>query len=125
MTEHRGSCHCGRVRFVVRREIDRVSECNCSICVKKGILHWIVEKDEFTLESGSDWLSTYTFNTGVAKHHFCKVCGIAAFYIPRSDPDRIDVNIRCVEGVDLSLYPTTRFDGQNWEASIDEFHSGN
>lgn len=117
MTEHRGGCHCGRVRFVVRRDLDRVSECNCSVCTKKGFLHWIVEKDQFTLESGAADLSTYTFNTGVAKHHFCKVCGIAAFYIPRSDPDKIDVNARCVDGADLSKFPTHHFDGQNWETA--------
>ncbi len=60
----------------------------------------------------------------MAKHHFCKYCGIASFYVPRSDPQRIDVNVRCLDDVDLSGYPTTRFDGRNWEASIDAFHRG-
>ena len=65
--------------------------------------------------NGADQLATYTFNTGVAKHHFCRVCGVAPFYIPRSDPDKIDVNIRCVEGVDLLAVRVDRFDGRNWE----------
>ena len=51
--------------------------------------------------SGEDDLTTYTFNTGVAKHTFCRHCGIHPFYVPRSDPDKIDVNARCLDGVDL------------------------
>lgn len=118
MTTHSGGCHCGRVRFRVTGEIERVSDCNCSVCTKKGILHWIVPRERFDLVSGSDELSTYTFNTGVAKHHFCRHCGIHSFYVPRSDPDKIDVNVRCLDGVDLTKIPTSRFDGQNWEAAM-------
>ena len=67
-----GGCHCGRVRFRVTADLDGVTICNCSICTKKGIWHLIVPPERFELLSGQDALSTYTFNTGVAKHHFCK-----------------------------------------------------
>ncbi len=82
--------------------LDRVSECNCSICTKKGYVHWIVERGAFRLLTPSDNIAAYTFNTKVAKHLFCPNCGVASFYIPRSDPDRIDVNVRCLEGVNTS-----------------------
>src|SRR5690606_12651662 len=81
-----GSCHCERVRFRVRSREQRALECNCSICSKKGFLHLIVEASDFELSAGSDCLQTYTFNTGVAKHHFCRHCGIHPFYRPRSHP---------------------------------------
>jgi hypothetical protein len=100
MPTHDGGCHCGRVRFRVTADLDRVTDCNCSMCTKKGILHLIVPQDAFELLSGKDDLATYTFNTGVAKHHFCRHCGIHSFYVPRSDPDKIDVNARCRDDVD-------------------------
>ena len=113
-----GGCHCGRVRFRVTADLDRVTDCNCSICTKKGILHLIVPQSQFELLSGRDDLTTYTFNTGVAQHHFCRHCGIHSFYVPRSDPDKVDVNARCLDGVDPRTLTASRFDGRNWEEAI-------
>jgi hypothetical protein len=118
VTTYRGGCHCGRVSFEVEGTIDGVSECNCSICTKKAYLHWHVPRESFHLRSGEELLSTYTFNTGVAQHHFCRVCGVASFYIARSDPDKIDVNVRCLEGVDLGTLRVETFDGRNWEEAM-------
>lgn len=98
--------------------LDNVTYCNCSICTKKGFLHLIVPPENFELLSGKDDLTTYTFNTGVAKHTFCKHCGIHPFYVPRSDPDKIDVNVRCLDGIDLDTLTPKRFDGKNWETAI-------
>jgi hypothetical protein len=113
-----GGCHCGAVRFRVTAELDRVTECNCSMCTKKGFLHLIVPPEQFDLVSGRDDLTTYTFNTGAAQHTFCKHCGIHPFYVPRSDPDKIDVNVRCLDDVDLTAIAIKHFDGRNWEAAI-------
>ncbi len=121
---YQGSCHCGRVRFRVRGELTSASECNCSVCAKKGYLHWIVPPADFELLSGRDDLTTYRFNTQVAQHTFCRVCGIHPFYVPRSDPDKIDVNVRCLEGVELSSVPLRSFDGRNWEAAVAEERGG-
>ena len=118
MTTYEGGCHCGRVRFRVTASLERVSECNCSICTKKGILHLIVPRERFELLSGDGELSTYRFNTGVAQHHFCRHCGIHSFYVPRSDPEKIDVNVRCLEGVNLDEIRASRFDGQHWEDAM-------
>lgn len=118
MTTYDGGCHCGRVRFRVTADLDRVTDCNCSMCTKKGFLHLIVPRERFELLSGGDDVTTYQFNTGVAKHHFCKHCGIHSFYVPRSDPDKVDVNVRCLDGVDPRSVAVKPFDGRNWEQSI-------
>jgi hypothetical protein len=123
METYEGSCHCGRVRFRVTAALDEISDCNCSMCTRKGILHLIVPPAQFQLLRGQDDLTTYRFNKGVAQHHFCRHCGIHPFYVPRSDPDKIDVNVRCLDGVDLAAIPRRHFDGQNWETAIDEFHA--
>jgi hypothetical protein len=118
MKTYDGGCHCGRVRYRVTADLGDVTACNCSICAKKGFLHLIVPTGQFELVSGADDLSTYTFNTGVAKHHFCRHCGIHSFYVPRSDPDKIDVNARCLDGVDAAGLAVVAFDGQNWETAM-------
>jgi hypothetical protein len=106
------------VRFRVTADLDGVTECNCSVCSKKGFLHLIVAPERFELLSGKDDLTTYRFNTNTARHTFCRHCGIHSFYVPRSDPDKIDVNVRCLDGVDLAALSIKRFDGRNWEAAM-------
>ena len=113
-----GGCHCGAVRFQILVDHYKVQDCNCSICRKKGFLHLILPPENFTLLQGHDVLTTYTFNTGVAKHTFCRICGIHSFYHPRSHPDWIDVNIRCLDRDVLSYFDIEPFDGANWEDNV-------
>ncbi len=113
--KYKGGCHCGAVQFEVEApERIKCGYCNCSICAKSGFLHLIVPKSKFKLLQGEDNLTTYTFNTGVAQHKFCKTCGVKSFYIPRSNPDGVDANVRCLnpQPVEIIVEP---FDGQNWE----------
>ncbi len=110
-----GSCHCGAVKFEVEAEEPvEVERCNCSICAKSGYLHMIVPGAHFHLLQGEDALETYTFNTGVAKHFFCRTCGIKPFYVPRSNPDGMDVNVNCLDNPPREM-KIVEFDGRNWE----------
>ena len=115
---HKGGCHCGAVRF----EFDcpspvTVYQCNCSICRMTGLLHVIIPRDAFRLLTPWDALGNYTFNTGVAQHYFCPVCGVRPFYVPRSNPDGISVNYRCVDAGSLVAAAIEDYDGANWEAA--------
>ncbi|TPH18145.1 GFA family protein [Litorilituus lipolyticus] len=113
--KYKGSCHCQAITFTVEcPETIEVEECNCSICSKAGFLHLIVPKSKFTLLSGAEHLTTYTFNTKIAKHTFCKECGNKPFYTPRSNPDGIDINVRCLDEKPPKIN-IVAFDGQNWE----------
>jgi len=117
---HKGGCHCGAVRFEVDAPEDvLVQECNCSICSKSGYLHLIVPASHFRLLSGEGNLTTYTFGTGVARHLFCKVCGIKSFYVPRSNPDGFSINLRCLDEGTIGKVTIEPFDGKNWEANAD------
>jgi hypothetical protein len=123
MVTHAGGCHCGRVRFEVRAPATlEVAECNCSICGKSGYLHLIVPADRFTLISGREALTTYTFNTRVAKHHFCAHCGIKSFYIPRSHPDGVSVNARCIDSDTIAALSVLPFNGREWEQARADWH---
>ncbi len=115
---HRGGCHCGRVRF----EVDapprvQALDCNCSICRMTGFLHLIVPQRAFRMLSGGDALTEYTFGTGAAKHRFCRRCGIKAFYVPRSHPDGIDVNVRCLDHGTVESLEVVPFDDADREAA--------
>jgi hypothetical protein len=114
-----GGCHCGAVAFEVLAPAEiEVKECNCSICSKMGYLHYIVPKSRFRLRRGEEVLTTYTFNTGTAKHLFCSICGVKSFYVPRSHPDGYSVNFRCLNALDFASVTTSEFDGKHWEESV-------
>ena len=113
---YQGSCHCGEVRFQVEApEVIEADKCNCSICAKSGYLHLIVPNSKFKLLSGEKQLLTYTFNTNVAQHYFCKHCGIKPYYVPRSNPDGVDININCIDTL-IPKLKISDFDGQDWES---------
>lgn len=119
-----GGCHCGKVRFRVQFDDRYVLKCNCSICRMSGYLHLIVTRDAFQLLRGSDVLNRYQFNQRIAQHTFCKICGVKSFYIPRSHPDGISVNARCLDDLEARDFTIREFDGARWEENIDSIRSG-
>ena len=121
-----GNCHCGAVCYEVNASENlEVIECSCSICSRSGYLHLIVPKEDFTLLSGKENLTMYTFDTHEAKHLFCKTCGIKSFYIPRSHPDGFSVNVRCLDESKIKSITIQKFDGKNWEDNIDQIREIN
>ncbi|MDH3691948.1 MAG: GFA family protein [Gammaproteobacteria bacterium] len=123
MRRHKGSCHCGQIRFEVdASEALELDECNCSICVKAGYLHVVVPKERFRLTAGKECLTTYKFNTGVARHPFCSVCGIKSFYFPRAYPQGVSINACCIDQTMVkSMSVARRFDGANWEECLSHY----
>lgn len=112
-----GKCHCGAVAFEVELpESVECEKCNCSICHLQGYIGIILPLGAFTLLKGRDALTTYTFNTRVAQHTFCKHCGTKAFYTPRSNPDGISVNLYALATLPPKV-SIVDFDGQHWEAN--------
>ncbi|WP_371195310.1 GFA family protein [Glaciecola sp. SC05] len=115
MRQYSGSCHCQAVTFKVNLpDVVESDRCNCSICHKSGLIHVIVPLRDFILVKGEEYLTTYTFNTKIAKHTFCRVCGIKPFYTPRSNPDGVSVNLHCLDSLPATV-KIADFDGQNWE----------
>jgi hypothetical protein len=114
-----GGCHCGAVRFRVLVRERRAIDCDCSICTKKGFLHLIVPPEDFVLLAGEGALAEYTFNTHTAKHRFCRTCGTHPFYTPRSHPDHVDVNVRCLDDDAAGTFRFEPFHGQSWEENVD------
>jgi len=85
------------------------------MCSKAGYLHLVVPADRFTLLSGRETLTTYSFNTHTAKHLFCSVCGVKSFYVPRSHPDGFSVNARCLDPGTVEVMSISQINGREWE----------
>jgi hypothetical protein len=118
---HAGSCHCGRVRFEVLAPADLdILDCNCSMCSRSSYLHLIVAAGAFRLLDGSDALVEYSFGTGIAKHRFCRHCGVKSFYVPRSHPEGYSVNARCLDPATITSMKIRPYDGRNWESAREE-----
>lgn len=116
ITTHHGGCHCGAVTWSIEAPpAIHTHTCNCSICDIQHYQHLIVPKSRFTLLTGEEDLSRYTFGSGLAQHYFCKHCGVKSFYVPRSNPDGVSVHARCIDPATLSAIDDEPFDGRNWE----------
>jgi hypothetical protein len=118
LVTRRGGCHCGAVAF----EVDAparltVSDCNCSICRMSAYQHLIVPRARFRLLRGADSLTEYRFNTGTARHLFCRHCGVKSFYVPRSNPDGYSVNARCLDPSTIEHIEVEPFDDDDRAAS--------
>jgi len=118
LVTHRGGCHCGAVAFEVEAPARlTVSDCNCSICRMSGYQHLIVPRARFRLLKGAENLTEYRFNTGAARHLFCRHCGVKSFYVPRSNPDGYSVNARCLDPASIEHIEVELFDDNDRAAS--------
>jgi hypothetical protein len=122
---HRGSCHCGKIRFEADIDLDAgTARCNCSICAKTRYWGAMVRPDAFRLLSGATDLGDYRFGTGSVHHHFCRHCGVNPFrhgHIKEMGGEFYTVNITClddVEPAELSRVPVAYADGlhDNWRS---------
>src|SRR4029434_10441450 len=96
---HKVSCHCGNIRLEVTAELGEVVDCNCSICVRSGFLHWYVGPEQVRLENPSRLLSTYFWRSVGNGQHFCPTCGIAVIRTSTQYPPPVLINARCLEDV--------------------------
>ena len=111
MKVRQGSCHCGAVRFEVCGEPREFTTCDCSICARRNVPMWMVHVDDLRILAGEDRLTLYQWNTHVAKHYFCSVCGIYPFHRKRMAPDHYSVNVHCVQELDMHNVPVRATDG--------------
>ncbi|MDH4120902.1 MAG: GFA family protein [Deltaproteobacteria bacterium] len=123
-----GGCHCGLVQYQLDTQLKHAAVCNCSICLKKGVVNHRVKTDQFQLTQGEEHLTDYLFNTKLIRHRFCSVCGIHLYILPVIDQGFVNVNLRTVSnplpqwlppvppaGVSPQGVEWVLFDGAHWE----------
>jgi hypothetical protein len=110
-----GGCHCGQVRFECTSDLAMVTNCNCSICTKKGLHFTFLPPRSFQLRAGEENLKEYLFNRHAIRHQFCIDCGAEVFAYGKK-PDGTDVvalNVSCIDGIELSKLAMAPFDGRS------------
>ncbi|KAK6539244.1 hypothetical protein TWF694_009484 [Orbilia ellipsospora] len=118
---HNGKCHCGLVRIAFEAPPDLTfTECNCSICYALGLIGIDIPASRLVKFEGKEHLKEYQFNKRIAKHYFCESCGASPLHVPRSNPEGYCIHLRCLDKSTLRSYEIRQFDGQNWEASVEE-----
>lgn len=112
---YKGSCHCGRIEFEAEGEIEKLTECNCSICSKRSALHWFIPRERFRLLTAEGDTGAYLFGKHTITHRFCPTCGCVPYSegIAPSGAIMVSVNARCLDGVDLSSIEIGHFDGRS------------
>lgn len=120
MQTYQGRCHCGAVKFEFSTNLTEFTKCDCSLCVKKNAVMTKINKSDFTLLQGEDQLGLYQWNKNIARHRFCKNCGIYTFHQKRADPNTMGINVYCIEGVDISDIPIINVDGKTMSGGLDE-----
>ena len=110
--KYNGSCHCSSIKFQIESNLEKIVQCNCSICIRRNAKMIMIPKEKFLLLEGSENLSLYQFNTDIAKHFFCKKCGIYTHHNRKSDPNGMGVNLGCIEDLDSMEFDAIQFDGK-------------
>ena len=111
-------CHCGEVEIQVdlKKEIDQLKRCNCSMCKRKGTMVTTINKQDLKIIKGAKKIKTYQFKTNVAEHHLCSECGIHTHNLRRADPNTYGINVGCIDEIkpnELFKMKTFVSDGQN------------
>ncbi len=116
MKEYTGGCHCGAVVFNVTADIEKVMECNCSHCARKGFLLTFIPTEQFTLVRGEENLTEYRFNKKHIAHLFCKTCGVQSFGRGKNSEGKemIALNVRCIPDIDPHTITIEQIDGKNF-----------
>ena len=110
--KYKGSCHCKNIEFEVETNLEKIVQCNCSICIRRNAKMIMIPKENFTLTKGESDLVLYQFNSNFAKHYFCMKCGIYTHHNRKSDPNGMGVNLGCIEELDATEYDPIAFDGR-------------
>ena len=112
------TCHCGEIEIQInlKKEINELMRCNCSMCKRKGTMVATIDRKDLKVVKGQDKIKTYQFNTNVAKHHFCSECGTHTHNLRRSNPNTFGFNVGCIDEIEPDrLFKLKTFvnDGQN------------
>jgi hypothetical protein len=110
-----GSCHCGKIAYEVDAEMQEATECNCSICSRRGYLMWFLPGEKLRLKTPEGNMAHYTFNQHHIKHYFCPACGCAPFGMGKDKQGKtmVAVNLRCLQDLDLAAVKIRQFDGKS------------
>ena len=103
------SCVCGAVHLKINRAPDEVTDCNCTLCRRYGVLWAYYSPKDVIVPSGVT--DTYMRGPKQIEFHSCKICGCVTHWSAIGNRDRMGVNARLMEPEVLARARVRRFDG--------------
>jgi len=108
-----GNCHCGAIRFKIQSSFEELTTCDCSLCEMRNAVMLKIAEADLQLIEGEKHLTEYQWNMQIAKHYFCKICGIYLFHNKRAAPDYLGINIHCLQDISISNIKIRQTDGKD------------
>ena len=115
------SCHCGAITLRIDTAPETVTDCNCSICRRYGVLWAYYRPSQVQNIPPPDATDVYMWDDRAIRFHRCKHCGcITHWSAVDSSPDRMGVNARLMAPAVVAGARVRRLDGANTEKYLDE-----
>jgi hypothetical protein len=114
------SCHCGALQLQIDLPPQTVTDCNCSICRRYGVLWAYYSPRQVRIVAGSGDTDVYMWNDRSIEFHRCRHCGCVTHWAPvDSALDRMGINARLMKPEVLAAALVRRLDGADSERYLD------
>ena len=115
------SCHCGAVKLEILSEPAEVTDCNCSICRRYGVLWAYYAPAHVSFIATEGATQSYLWGDKSIEFHRCRNCGCVTHWAAANRPaDRMGVNARLMAPEVLAAAHLRRLDGANTWKYLDE-----
>ena len=115
------SCHCGAVRLAIAVAPSEVTDCNCSICRRYGVLWAYYSPSQVQRLAPDAATDIYMWGDRAIEFHRCRDCGCVTHWsaVDRT-ANRMGVNARLMSLDILAHAHVRRLDGAVTERYVDE-----
>jgi hypothetical protein len=115
------SCHCGAVKLAIRDMPISVTECNCSICRRYGVLWAYYSPAQVRIVATEGATEGYLWGDKSIEFHRCRKCGCVTHWAAATESaDRMGVNARLMAPAILAAARRRRLDGADTWKYLDE-----
>jgi len=73
----------------------------------------VIPPEKFQIDAEENAMGLYQFGNKIAKHYFCKHCGIYTFHETARKQGHFRANIGCIDDVDVFALEADIFDGKH------------
>jgi hypothetical protein len=112
-------CHCGNVSLKAAELATSVTNCNCSICRRLGVLWAYYSPEQVEVVCSKEASRTYIWGDEYLEFHHCAICGCSTHYtvtdkyMREFKQGRIAINFRLLDADTVASIPVRVFDGAN------------
>jgi len=119
-----GGCHCGAVKVTLTSRPEYINLCDCSLCAKSGGAWGYFKSGEVNVTGATSEYRRTDYDKPAVEMRFCGICGTTTHWLLTEDyeGDRVGVNMRIFEPIELDGIEARTLDGRNWFGETDARH---